>query len=169
MAIQKINETDLIYKVSPLENHLKNYNEIGFANGGKVKDHFNLLQVIESYRLFSERLGFDLLTKEHEEMILDHGNLELPFFLSGYDYGSPYKKMYDDVMTGLLWGYPIESTVSFVTRPISLLLGTYNSIIFNRSRSTACVTTFCLIIFNKPVVLTLRYVPSNNKSSISLK
>jgi hypothetical protein len=116
-TICKAKQADLIWKITSIDYHHFKY-KIGIANKGKVKDHFDLNKLLESYRLFSERLGFDLLNKEEEEIILNHNDLDLSYFINGYDYGSPCKKRYDHVLTGLLLGYPIESTVALIARQI---------------------------------------------------
>ena len=115
-TIQKLSQLDLIWNVRDNENWVYQH-KIGVANKGKVSDHFDLNQLIESYRLFSERLGFELLTKEEENLILNHNDLELSSFLNGFDHANP-KKRHEYVLTGLILGYPIESTVALLTGQI---------------------------------------------------
>lgn len=116
-TIRKVKQSDLIWKVSDNSHPLFEY-EIGVANQGKVKDHFDLDKLLESYRIFSEKLGYDLLSKEEEGKILKYNDLDLSYFLDGYDYGDPWKKSHNHVLTGLILGYPIESTVALLTGKI---------------------------------------------------
>ncbi|MBT2292685.1 hypothetical protein J7E73_26855 [Paenibacillus albidus] len=113
-TLHKVNQTDLVWKVS--DNSHPNFQyEIGVANKGKMKDHFNLNKVIESYQLFSKKLGYDLLSKKDEDIILCYEDVDLAWFLEGFDYGDPEKKNHDHVLTGLILGYPVESTVALLT------------------------------------------------------
>jgi|UPI00041DD0DE hypothetical protein len=92
---------------------LQNYKEVAIANSGKLKDNFDLNSLIESYRLMSIEVGWNLLTKEDESRLLSKGNCNLSDFLVDWDYANP-KSNYDLALTGLLLGFPIESTVAIM-------------------------------------------------------
>lgn len=92
---------------------LQNYKEVAIANGGKLKDNFDLNSLIESYRSMSREVGWNLLTKEDESRLLSKGNCDLSDFLVDWDYANP-KSNYDLALTGLLLGFPIESTVAIM-------------------------------------------------------
>ena len=111
--INKIKKNGLKYAINP--HHWNGYCEIGIANHGKIKDNFDIEAVIESYRLVSKGLGYNLLTNEDEVKLRKISTSNLSDFISGFDYGNCEKKVFEDVLTGLLLGYPIESTVSFLT------------------------------------------------------
>lgn len=116
-TLRKVKQTDLVWKVSD-NSHPRFQYEIGVANKGRVKDHFDLNKLIESYQLFSNKLDCDLLSKKDEEIILSFGDFELAWLLEGYDYGNPSKTNHDHVFTGLILGYPVESTVALLTGQI---------------------------------------------------
>lgn len=92
---------------------LQDYKEVAIANDGKLKDNFDLNSLIESYKLMSIEVGWNLLTKEDESQLLSKGNCYLRDFLVDWDYANP-KSNYDLVLTGLLLGFPIESTVAIM-------------------------------------------------------
>ncbi|MEK3976193.1 hypothetical protein [Psychrobacillus sp. FSL K6-1267] len=112
IMVERVKLSGLHFEVSKQE---RDTYEIGIANRGKVKDHFDLKKLISSYQLFSEHLGYDLLTSEEEEILLKTAELELNYFIKDFAYASCEKRKWEHVLTGLLLGYPIESTVSFLS------------------------------------------------------
>lgn len=109
--LEKVKQSGLHYEVSKI--WTGDY-EIGLANQGKVKDYFDLTKLISSYRLYSDRLGYDLLTSKEEESLLETNEIELAYFIKDFDYASSKKKDWEHVLTGLLLGFPIESTVALL-------------------------------------------------------
>ncbi|MCG7380050.1 hypothetical protein MH215_23940 [Paenibacillus sp. ACRSA] len=113
-TLQKLKQTDLIWKVT-INDHPYFQYEIGVAIKGKMKDHFDMNKLTASYQLFSKKLGYDLLSKKDEDIILSYEDVDLAWLLEGFDYGDPGKKNHARVLTGLILGYPIESTVALLT------------------------------------------------------
>ena len=113
--IEEVMQSGFRYEISKV--WTGNY-EIGLANQGKVKDYFDLDKLINSYRLYSNRIGHNLLTPRDEENLLKINELELAIFLKDFDYASSQKKNWEHVLTGLLLGFPIESTVALLVGQI---------------------------------------------------
>lgn len=111
--IDRAKDKDLLYTINP--HSFEGYCEVAVAQKGRIKDHFNLNDLIESYRIMSRRCGFELLTREEEDYILAKSDSKLSDFIRGFDYGNPVTNV-DFVLTGLLLGYPIESTFAILTR-----------------------------------------------------
>ncbi|WP_071396610.1 hypothetical protein [Bacillus tuaregi] len=109
--IDKVKQSGLRYEISKI--WTGDY-EIGLANQGEVKKYFDLNKLVSSYRLYSDRIGYDLLTPKDEESLLEINELELAYFIKGFDYASSQKKNWEHVLTGLLLGFPIESTVALL-------------------------------------------------------
>lgn len=89
---------------------------VGFAQRGTIGEVFGDLNLwLQSYRLLGERDGRLLLTKEDEETLLAILRPERPLsdFLTNWDYANP-KSVSDYAQTGLLLGYPIESTITYM-------------------------------------------------------
>ncbi|QGS68150.1 hypothetical protein CV093_04435 [Oceanobacillus sp. 143] len=107
----KIERIHLRYSISE-NNHSAFPYEIGIANNGTMEELFDLASLVETYRLFSEKLGVNLLSLEEELVILNLKKWELSSFLNGFDYSSPFKTTVNHVLTGLILGYPIESTIA---------------------------------------------------------
>lgn len=64
-----------------------------------------------------QALGADLLTPEEESELRRISKRKLSSFLQGYKYEPATNS--DCVLVGLLLGYPIESTFSFMTQIVS--------------------------------------------------
>lgn len=77
---------------------------------GRLKDFFNLEQVLEDYR----RMGF-ILSAEDKKMFYQLSNIELAQFSTGepmcYSHCTSDAEL---MITGLLLGYPLESTASLL-------------------------------------------------------
>lgn len=86
--------------------------EIGFANSGTFNDHFSLTDLIDSYLIMADASSLELFIELKK--ILSLKNKKLSFFLDGYDYANP-KTEYELILTGLILGYPIESTFSILS------------------------------------------------------
>lgn len=115
--IKKAIDKGIEYYVNP---HFKeDYCEIGLANRGKLRDHFNFDNLIETYDLFSNALGYDLILQDDKEWLSHMFSLELSDFICGFDYSRSGKNDCENVLTGLLLGYPIESTVAFMDYNVS--------------------------------------------------
>lgn len=105
-------EGNLEYSINP--HHWKNHCEIGLANRGKIEDYFNFNNLIELYDFYSKALGYEILSKQDKEWLRDKYKLQLSDFISGFEYSRSDKSNREDVLTGLLLGYPIESTVACI-------------------------------------------------------
>lgn len=102
-------EDKIDYKVSP--HFWEGYCEIGFANKGRLKDLFNIEELINSYKLLNKEMGYEM----HEPNILklkEVSNQELKDFLN-YDYAHPVYTI-DLMIVGLILGYPLESTFAVI-------------------------------------------------------
>lgn len=95
------------------------YCEIGLANSGSLKEHFNFDNLIEAYDLFSDVLEYDLISQDDKEWLSQMFSLELSDFICGFDYAYSGKRNCENVLTGLILGYPIESTVALMDYNIS--------------------------------------------------
>lgn len=109
----QIEESNLQHSISE-RNHSAYPYEIGLANNGTFGEWFDLNSVVEAYRLFSKELGFNVLSHEDELSILNLKERKLSTPLNGFDYSSPFKNNFNHVLTGLILGYPIESTIAFL-------------------------------------------------------
>lgn len=111
----------LPYKVTYPEFLKKHFNSvlIGISQKGLVKDHFNLESLIESYSLLGAKSkpSFNPIALGDEMRIRQLGEMELSYFLEGWDYAHP-KTNFELIKTGLLLGYPIESTFAIISGSI---------------------------------------------------
>jgi len=97
--------------------------ELAVACPGKVKEYFDLDKLIKSYELFHNKYK-QFRKIKNDERLLDeedvHDILELKEhylsdFLTDWDYANPHTD-FEVIKTGLLLGYPIESTFSIITQ-----------------------------------------------------
>jgi len=115
--IKKTVDNGLKYSINP---HFWNTHcEIGLANKGTLADCFNFYNLIQTYSLFSEALGYDIITEQDKEWLNNMFKLQLSDFICGFDYSSSSKHDCENILTGLLLGYPIESTVAFMDYKVS--------------------------------------------------
>lgn len=65
--IKKAVDNGIKYSVNP---HFKeDYCEIGLANRGRLREHFNFDNLIEAYELFSSALGYNLISQYDKKMV----------------------------------------------------------------------------------------------------
>lgn len=108
--IKRVIDKGLKYSVKP--HFWDGFCEIGIANIGKLEEHFDFDKLIEAYDLFSKALGYELIEEDEREWLYSMAKLQLSDFICGFDYLSSEKSTGGDILTGLLLGYPIESTVA---------------------------------------------------------
>jgi hypothetical protein len=111
VIVESVKESGLHNRISM---NSSGYYEVAISNQGKVKDHFDLNKLICSYRLYSEKLGYDILQSEDEKKLMETNELELAFFLKDFEYANSQKQNWEHVLTGMLLGFPIESTVALI-------------------------------------------------------
>jgi hypothetical protein len=111
--IYRAEENGLMYTINP--HFYKDHCEVAVTHKGRIKDYFDLTDFIESYRIMSRSIGYEILSYEEEKFLLEKSDLNLSDFLSGFDYVNPITNA-DFALTGLLLGYPIESTVAILTK-----------------------------------------------------
>ncbi len=88
--------------------------EIAISVNGTLADNFNLDALIKDYYSYAKYLNIDIEeVNEIKEVIYHLRDLELSEFLYKYDYVNPATDI-DLVITGLILGYPIETTVSII-------------------------------------------------------
>jgi hypothetical protein len=115
--IKKAIDNGLKYSINP---HCQDgYCEIGLANKGKLEDYINFSNLLEAYSLFSNALGYELIEEDEREWLYSMAKLQLADFICGFNYLKNGKSDCEDILTGLLLGYPIESTVAFMDGKVS--------------------------------------------------
>lgn len=95
--------------------------EVGCCVNGKIGETFDLEEIAYFYeQLFShDGLSIELIKEREEkrsikERLLELGDYKFTDFLSGWDYANP-SGIFELIKTGLLLGYPIESTYACIT------------------------------------------------------
>lgn len=114
--IKKAIDNRLKYSINP--HSWDGHCEIGLANEGKLEEHFDFDKLIEAYDLFSKALGYELIEEDEREWLYSMAKLPLSDFICGFDYLNSAKASGEHILTGLLLGYPIESTVAFMDRQV---------------------------------------------------
>lgn len=111
MLINKIEKSALTYIVN--NSCQEGYYEIGVANHGTIKDNFDINALIESYKLYGEKINFKFITEEIEFSLRSLSEKKLSDFLQDYDYANP-SSIIDLIVTGLILGYAVESTMAII-------------------------------------------------------
>lgn len=106
----------LMYSINP--HFWQGHSELAIANRGRIKDHFDIDRLIQSYRIMENSLRIEILSISDEEHLRDVSEKQLSDFLRDYDYVNP-RNDFECILTGLLLGFPIESTVAFITEDIT--------------------------------------------------
>lgn len=111
--LELIQQTDLEYRETKVENGAV----IGFAVSGTFGKHFNLEALIRSYeRLEAAHYGVlkgYIMNEYVKRRVHALCNQKLSDYLVGYDFADP-KSDYDLILTGLLFGHPVQSTFAFL-------------------------------------------------------
>lgn len=115
--IKKAIDNGLKYSINP--HFWDDHCEIGVANIGKLEERFNFDNLIEAYSLYSKDLGYEVITEGEKEWLYGMAKLQLSDFICDFDYSSSEKSICEHILTGLLLGYPIESTVALIDYNIS--------------------------------------------------
>ncbi|MGQ4666681.1 hypothetical protein ACUIJN_12760 [Metabacillus halosaccharovorans] len=102
-------EGNLDYKIMP--HFREDYVELGFANIGKIGDLFDIEQLICSYQILNEKMGFEL-NESNATKLRKITDCEFKDFFD-YDYANP-NYMIDCMIVGLILGFPVESTFAFL-------------------------------------------------------
>jgi len=110
--INKVQQYGLCYTTEP---HIFGENNIfiNISQSLTFGETFNIKNWLESYRLMSCAINSTLLTDNDEKFFLSLKNKPLAYWLTDWDYANP-KSNRDLALTGLLLGYPIESTVALM-------------------------------------------------------
>ena len=87
--------------------------EIGYSITGTFGEVFDLDALATDYIHFFEALGNSELNNQIYNSIQTLKDLPISRFLGGYDYANP-QDMYQLILTGLILGYPIETTFSII-------------------------------------------------------
>lgn len=91
--------------------------ELELINSKLISSMFNLNDLIVSYRLFSEKVKFDVLSNDEEQYILSLHDKRIIDVLN-WDVANPFGNL-QYVLNGLFLGYPIESTIAVLTGKVS--------------------------------------------------
>lgn len=110
--VEKVKKTGLPYSISPGLIR-DDYSFIGIAQPVTFGKIFDVNQWLKSYALMSQAVGITLLDKSDEKFFLSLKNKQLSYWLDDWDYANPASNR-DYALTGLLLGYPVESTVSIM-------------------------------------------------------
>lgn len=109
---QKAKQAGLLTKLHEIPD-LKGMRELGMARGGTFSTNFDLDAIVADYTSW----GFNYQIKKIKN---DFSSVPLSKLLSGFDYGN-VKSIQETMLTGLLLGYPLETTCAFIRgsiRPI---------------------------------------------------
>lgn len=87
-------------------------NQIDFVRKGRLRDYFDLDEIIEFYELLG--LGWDYVDTDRFMELFNADLLDLINDNKSFEYSSIYKTTAEDIITGLLLGYPLESTVGII-------------------------------------------------------
>ena len=112
-VIEKVKKTGLPYSISPGIIR-DDYSFIGISQLGTFGKLFDINQLLKSYALMDQNVNIPLLDKSDEKFFRSLKNKPLSYWLNDWDYARPGKSNRDLALTGLLLGYPIESTVSIM-------------------------------------------------------
>lgn len=115
--IKKAAENNLKYSINP--HFWEGHCEIGLANRGRIEDYFNIDNLIEVYDLYSKALGYELISQKDKEWLNKIFKVRLSDFICGFEYAKSNKSDCEHILTGLLLGYPIESTVALIDYKIN--------------------------------------------------
>lgn len=110
--INSIKRKGLPFKIN--EDPIGNEN-LGVSQIGTFSNHFDLEALIKSYQILSKIDGYTILDKWEEQKIYHLANQSFSDYLFSYDYLNP-KSVYEFVLTGLILGFPIESTYAILTQ-----------------------------------------------------
>jgi len=114
--IKLITDAGLPHIVAPSESFrpdLPERYDINLCQHGKVGELFDLDDVIESYQLLLELDPDADYYHNLKKQILKLRNRQLSDYLTDWDYANP-KTDIDLILTGLLLGYPLESTSALI-------------------------------------------------------
>jgi len=105
-------KSGLSYLIEPNHIPTEDYYNIGISSKGTFDENFNLQNLIIDYTNYSKQTKTLLPTKKIENFILSLKNIEIESYLT-FDYANPTCDQ-DIIVTGLILGYPIETTVSIM-------------------------------------------------------
>jgi len=108
--IQMVEESGLPYSVE-INKNCNGYENVSVCQHGTIGELFDLKSFIESYKILLEGVNDDI-NYEYFENLRD---VELKMFLKDWEYYNPRNDT-ELARTGLLLGYPIESTASLIRR-----------------------------------------------------
>jgi len=107
--VKMIEAAGLPYEVNPHQ-YMPNHSFIGVSQKGKIGELFDMDKFIESWKMHLDEenmeINYDFFNNLKDEKFED--------FLKGWNYARPNSDT-EFALTGLLLGYPIESTVSLLT------------------------------------------------------
>lgn len=109
-------KSGLLYAINELP-HRDDLLELGICQNGKIGEHFNMDEIAKVYNdLHNADFGFNFF--KTDTFLKELSNRSFEEFLTDWDYANPASP-YHLVQTGLLLGYPIESTYALITGEIS--------------------------------------------------
>lgn len=112
--IAKIENTGLKYKVTPREDGI-NF-DLGISNVGIINELFDIAKLIESYEL----MGVYIYPKLKEQLLeVSKKDLSEILYLEGYTIYSSVKTDFELILTGLILGYSVKSTVAAILGSIT--------------------------------------------------
>lgn len=105
-------KSGLPYNIIHSHRPTKNHHIIGISCKGTFDQNFNLQDLIADYINYASNVKTSLPIKKIENFILSLKNIEVASYLTS-DYANPNtdQKL---IVTGLILGYPIETTVSIM-------------------------------------------------------
>ena len=111
--IKRIEKAGYPYSIEPHETFPSSF--IGICQPLTFGKAFNIKKFLKSYKLFANAAHVTLLNKKDGQFFLSKLDTPLSYWLKDWDYANPVTHQ-DLALTGLLLGYPIESTVAIMLR-----------------------------------------------------
>ncbi len=112
---EKANKAGLETKINEEKRNDQTYYELGFTQKGTFGDHFDIDALVKDYEKYWNPHNKDFVLPMDDFINTDQlkglKDKKLSSFLS-FDYGKTDKSSEDNIITGLLLGYPIETTVA---------------------------------------------------------
>lgn len=100
----------LSYQIVPNHIPTENHFDIGISCGGTFAENFNLQNLNDDYTNYFHKIDYPWLIENVNNFILQLGDKLVSSYLDS-DYANPYT-IEELMVTGLILGYPIETTVA---------------------------------------------------------
>ena len=120
--VQKANENSVTYRYNKTLNMPERYRkcELHVSQKGTLTENFELVALIRTYDLISKALKLEILSERDKQKIIRLKDTKLIDVFKSFgiiDCENPIWNL-ERVMVGLVFGYPIESTVIFIKNKI---------------------------------------------------